>query len=762
MKTETHNYNILNGSTGNTYMSNSSLDDNLNYQSYRRLPSPNSLNNSFNPNPYGVTFENVKDYRKNEQNRYREDLDYLIWLKQNRQNQVNEQKAKEYWELNMSKEKQRQQYEKNSLESKQQQQYLLNIQKNLINENDMKRMNEKNMERTNDLKNLDYLEQLYKTNDKSREKKEHWSRVADEELNRFNKQKYDKLREKYEEDQDNMKKLNEKNNLDLKAQDDYKKKFEDINKGIYKNLMNYSGYLSNNNIRGNNEPYHLMNDLELNKYIADQKDRDRIELKKNLEGNELFNSMKQKMAEEDMNNKIKKIGSQKAYKDFLDKQYLDLKSSRHQHSEPFVGDLLPSYKYPSLPVPLYKKAKDSIHLVKNNLLFENQGKDMNDFFKKDVQNHTLLDQHNNRDSYLGQGSSLQHNPITNPIEISSNTNKYLKNSLLFSKDNSKFINKPNKYSFNNSIGNHYPSNYENQKEPSNINYKNNNIVEYQTSNNINNNYNNNNNSNFNSNINNNINNQFSNYQSNNEEKNEIPYMNDPNLTKKRVRTPHNNLNYSEANDEITPNYYYNPENYNQNINNYHQNSNINNIQNKDTTNERLYSTNLPNNYKLMSTSKESSILKKFRDRLKVKGVNGIYKLRKYFENNDKSKTYLIDFAQFNSTLKEFYMGYNYEDSRSFFQYLDDSKSGKIRYEEFLSAIIGEMSEDRKKAVVDLYTKLSQVFQDKFIDEGCIKGNFDPSCHPEVLSNRKSMNDVLVEFMNDFNLFFHNSRVSIKK
>ena len=38
--------------------------------------------------------------------------------------------------------------------------------------------------------------------------------------------------------------------------------------------------------------------------------------------------------------------------------------------------------------------------------------------------------------------------------------------------------------------------------------------------------------------------------------------------------------------------------------------------------------------------------------------------------------------------KEFYSGYTKEDCREMYNYLDDAKTGRIRYEEFISAIIG--------------------------------------------------------------------------
>jgi hypothetical protein len=271
--------------------------------------------------------------------------------------------------------------------------------------------------------------------------------------------------------------------------------------------------------------------------------------------------------------------------------------------------------------------------------------------------------------------------------------------------------------------------------------------------------------------------------------NEMNYNFNQNLNDKRIRTPHNNYNYALGNDNYSQNYYYNPQNAElakqQSISNNHNNvnynflnqanqqdnlnNNINSNQNKNYivepsnyNNFNLKSQNLSSNTKLMTNSKQDKLIQKFRDRLKVKGILGVYKLRQFFENADRSNTFMVDLNNFILMSKEFYMGFNSEDTRELFETLDDTKIGRIRYEEFVAAIVGDMPEDRKQLVVDLYTRLSNVFQDKYVEEQTIKSKFDPHLHPDVLSIKKNYNDALVSFMNDFNLFFHKTRVSLFK
>lgn len=72
---------------------------------------------------------------------------------------------------------------------------------------------------------------------------------------------------------------------------------------------------------------------------------------------------------------------------------------------------MPAYLYPNRPIPLNKKAADSLQFSKqSNKIFD---KDMNKFFYWDSQYYTMMDYPNNG-RYLGD-SMLRHNPITCPV-----------------------------------------------------------------------------------------------------------------------------------------------------------------------------------------------------------------------------------------------------------------------------------------------------------------------------------------------------------
>ena len=735
--------------------------NNLNHPNHYNHLSHNTNPNQFhNPsNPYGITFENRKEYERNEKTKYKEDLDYLIWLKQGRKADSFNQKAKDNWEIKMKLEQQKQQIDNSLYESKRNQSDLLNIQKNLMYEQEERKRHEKNFEKEQDKRDLELRTKDFV--DCNKDKKEKWNKIANDEYVNYHMRKQERSIAKINEEEANLKIIEEQNKAEQLRSKEYKNMMNSKNNQIYKNLINYSGYLANNNIISSNEPYHLMNDKELNKYVADQKERERLALKKDGSGGRDHMLLKSQMLNEEMSNKERKLGSQKAYKDFLDKQYLELQQAKNPIKESYNCDLMPGYKYPSLPIPLYKKAKDSIHMVKNNILFENQNVDMKEFFTNDVQNHTMLDQHDKRHD-LGSFSNLKRNVIVNPID--SADNEHMKKVIDMEKGKLKHQGYGGQL-YGQGYGQSKESRrfvqperrIENDKTDLNINQMSQSSLPQMQTNNLNNQHSLGSYGNTFKQGSNQLN--LQNQDDYSDNRDNLSYQNFRYENDKKQRTPHNNYNYSPSHDQISSNYYYNPNNPNSN-----PNQNSINFENNikpyfPQTYPSPHPTILSSNTRLMSTSKDNVQIKKFASRLKQKGVLGIFKMRQFLEKLDPNNTLMVDITGFTAFFREFYMGYNTEDCKSLFNYLDDNKTNRIRYEELISAVIGELSEPRRSLINDLYTRLSSVFGDKFVEEQVIKSKFDPQLHPDVIALRKNGNEVLVEFINDFNLFFYKTRVS---
>lgn len=651
------------------------------------------INTRYNPNPYGLTFENEKDVQKMDRVKYKEDLDYLVKLKQGRLQEESNEKSKENYEVKAKSEMQRNLYDNSYMSNKTLQMNLLKEQQNTMHNNEERRRLEREIEKNEAKAELNAEIRRNEDYNKVLDEKNRWTYIANKEYNNYlaKQNELNKLRQS--DTEDHKKYIEENNKLLNFRENEYKSKLENMNQRIYKNLMNHSDYLTSNQIQSPNEPYYLMNDLALNKQMAMRKEQERSLEKKNPYAKEYNAYQIEKLRNLENMDKEKKMTTQKYYKEYLDKQYEDnlLKKSavRNDEVSGTPNLIMPSYNYPSRPVPIYKKAMDSIHLVKNNLLFENQNVgDMKNFFVNEVGSHTLIDQHDKRQ--YSMGTELKHNPIVNPLP---------------NLEYNKYINKQNRELAFNSINSYenMPPVNKSVSYPSQTLSMNNNEGQMRLDTPI----------------------------SNEVEvmqENRNALMDQQNIVKQEIplieQSRDLKANYSNDNFRVDRNY-----------------------------------GRAAQNMKLASNSK-LDLIKKIKDRVKVKGVVGIFNIRKYFEYLDFKRSYMIDFNQFSAFMKEFSMGFSLEETKSLFAFLDDMKVGLIRYEELLSALVGELQEPRKGTVMDLYNRLSKVLQENVVDEQIIKEKFNARYHPDVVSFRRSEYDVTADFTNDFNLFFHGDRVRI--
>ncbi|NXX11052.1 CAYP2 protein, partial [Podargus strigoides] len=87
-----------------------------------------------------------------------------------------------------------------------------------------------------------------------------------------------------------------------------------------------------------------------------------------------------------------------------------------------------------------------------------------------------------------------------------------------------------------------------------------------------------------------------------------------------------------------------------------------------------------------------------RETLSKRAVRVITGLGKYFRNIDKHRNGFLSQANFKEALQVFHLEIPERDFESLWFILDDCKTDKVNYGEFIRAIFGEMNEYRKAFV----------------------------------------------------------------
>jgi len=147
--------------------------------------------------------------------------------------------------------------------------------------------------------------------------------------------------------------------------------------------------------------------MYLNKRLAEMKCQNinmskEDNIKERIKQEEIYKMMQERSKNDQDEHK-------KLYKNYLDHQVIEKNTSNAKSSSYKEGNttILPSYFHENLPVPTFRKAVDTLHLLKNNKIQENTNK---------------------RNVQYNWESKLNHNPITRPLN-DVNYNKYLSKSL---------------------------------------------------------------------------------------------------------------------------------------------------------------------------------------------------------------------------------------------------------------------------------------------------------------------------------------------
>ena len=398
----------------NIYSNNNNKNSNFPILTYNYNPMNNRMQRSQSQlwdrtrGPYGVRFDEMEKHRRGGQRQYKNDLEYLISLKNEHHGDMTQ---KEWEEYNRKLHYMNDRYAYGELDRIN---FLRGMMKGYENESDLKREKmrrmklKQNEEERKKLVDVDAMTRIEK--EKERERKQRLYNDQMDDLDKFNRRKELNYLKQKQEDEKIIKNFkNESDKWDL-PYNQMQDKLRNSNNRMFGNISKY------NNILG--EPidprvFGAKNDLEFNKMIADQKELRRRQEK--LNPNYYNELMKQKKElEEDMKRKRENdINRQKLYKEYLDNQnQLDkLNKLKNQRDDMRPQLIMPSYYYPNLPEPIYHKARDSLLASKNQ---ENYfGKNMNKFFSGDASSNTLLD-YEGSSRYLGD-SKLRHNPITCPV-----------------------------------------------------------------------------------------------------------------------------------------------------------------------------------------------------------------------------------------------------------------------------------------------------------------------------------------------------------
>jgi len=122
---------------------------------------------------------------------------------------------------------------------------------------------------------------------------------------------------------------------------------------------------------------------------------------------------------------------------------------------------------------------------------------------------------------------------------------------------------------------------------------------------------------------------------------------------------------------------------------------------------------------------------------------------------DDNHSMSLDKYEFTKAMQDFMLGFSESEIAGLFRFFDIDHSGLIEYDEFLRTIRGPMNAARTAYVVKAFNKLDKDVSG-YIDINDVRGVYSAAKHPDVISGKKTEQQILQEFLETFETA-HNMR-----
>ena len=152
-------------------------------------------------------------------------------------------------------------------------------------------------------------------------------------------------------------------------------------------------------------------------------------------------------------------------------------------------------------------------------------------------------------------------------------------------------------------------------------------------------------------------------------------------------------------------------------------------------------------------SKTDDIISSFKKKIISRGVRGIMSLRRTFVLLDESKNNKLKKKQFHKFLEDYRYNIPSNLENKLFDIFDTKKSESIDYNEFISKILGTMSDFRRQIVQKVFEKLDKE-KKGIIPYDIIRENYNADKHPEVLNGKRTKQEILARFIDMFEYHFN--------
>jgi len=157
--------------------------------------------------------------------------------------------------------------------------------------------------------------------------------------------------------------------------------------------------------------------------------------------------------------------------------------------------------------------------------------------------------------------------------------------------------------------------------------------------------------------------------------------------------------------------------------------------------------------KSTSLTAGESALNILKDVIKQRGSRGILGMRRCFMIYDDSNSRMLTFDNFYKYVTNFVIPLSRNQAAALFKLYDRQNAGEISYDSLVNELLGKLGESRRNLVNNAFNKLD-VGRKGVVNMNIIRNGFNAKGHPDVINGKRTDQEVLAEFLDNFDYHFN--------
>jgi Ca2+-binding EF-hand superfamily protein len=142
-----------------------------------------------------------------------------------------------------------------------------------------------------------------------------------------------------------------------------------------------------------------------------------------------------------------------------------------------------------------------------------------------------------------------------------------------------------------------------------------------------------------------------------------------------------------------------------------------------------------------------------KDIIRQRGTRGVFGMRRSFMIYDDENSKVLNFDNFNKYITSFLIPLTRNQIQALFKLYDKNRTGEILYDTLINDIVENLNDMRYNLISNAFNKMDK-YKKGVLNMNVIKAEFNPRGHPDFVCGKKTEEEILSEFLDNFDYHFN--------